>query len=446
MSSSIEELEQDIRSLRTEMESLTVKSANLKQRIEKLTPQSPSKPRKSKRKDKKKKQAVGDKNTITETVANSEEIQRNGVLNEFGPIFEKFPQLHDLLYKEYRFQDNEDQNNSEAFDDDSGYSSSLSSSSSSLDESNRAMTPQKRRRIVVSPASREEDNVSNDMDDDGNLPEYEWVLKNQPTIEHKMFDTSVGDMLDTTILSSPSKRKNRQQLNNDASKGGDHPDLDELKEDIMMENMFRLFGITFFPVIDPTDLQLNVDTQELDITREMLGIRFDIFNQVLRHFETPFYILLKRRLKSKSWAIFKHTIPGYIDVEVLFVDITINGTSTNGFEDIYLFAKEVYLQLWRNSIRSQIFDELVQDGRISLAYNDMRSTRVQFKIIETPIKLELQLKEDQVKSVRILGGVSDMNIQTNISMILLGSIHELKQKLSMIKASIEYNDNEENVE
>lgn len=431
MSSSIEDLEQDIRSLRSEMESLKVKSTNLKERIDKLKqPTSISK--------KKKRHRLPDDEPPKPKDGNTEPLDKrfNGVMNEFGPIFEKFPQLHDILYKEYNFEDDKE-NENEGSDYESNY---LSSPSSSTGKS-LSVTPSKRRKVT---SSTEQDNSDDDDDDDDdddngnvknddNLPEYEWVLKNQHTIEHKMFDTSVGDMLDTTILSSPSKRKQRPM---GGSREKNDPTLAKLKNDIIIENMFRLFGVTFFPVIDPTDLQLNVETQELDVTREMLGIRFDIFNQVLKRFETPFYILLKRKLKSKSWAIFKHTIPSYIDIEVLFVDITFNGASVNGFEDLYLFAKEVYLQLWQNSIRSQLFDELVQADVISIIYNDMRSTRVQFEIVDTPIKLELQINKDQIKSIRIIDGIPNVDVQSNISMVLLGSIYELKYKINMIKLSI----------
>lgn len=423
MSGSIEDLEQDIRSLRSEMESLKVKSTNLKERIDKLKQPSAISRKKKKKRQQKEKSSLPDDEPPKprEETTPPQDKRFNGVMNEFGPIFEKFPQLHDILYKEYYFEDdigNEGKG--------SGYESNNSFSASSSSAGNsREVTPSKRRKVTPG--------TENDENDDDNLPEYEWVLKNQQTIEHKMFDTSVGDMLDTTILSSPSKRKQRPM---GGTREKTDPALAKLKNDIVIENMFRLFGVTFFPVIDPTDLQLNVETQELDVTREMLGIRFDIFNQVLKKFETPFYILLKRKLKSNSWAIFKHTIPSYIDIEVLFVDITFNGASANGFEDIYLFAKEVYLQLWQNSIRSQLFDELVQDDVISIIYNDMRSTRVQLEIIDTPIKLELQINKDQIKSVRIIDGIPNVDVQSNISMVLLGSIYELKYKINMIKLSI----------
>ena len=449
MSNDIKDLEQDIHSLQNELESLRLKSVNLKERINKLKDFDPNK-RKERRKKKQKtnKQIQHNDNqgkveeapnnltkqNTTTTTAITDDPMINNVMNEFGSIFEKFPQLHDVLFKYYRFNngkfrnesDEGDEINSDMESSDESFSNSdtFGSSSSPIMDSDNFTTPNKKQRTS-------KDNSQ--FDEDDNLTEQEWVLKNQPIVEHKMFDTSVGDLLDTTILSSPSKRKNRPEMKNDSNQ---NMKFKQLKNQIVLENMFRLFGITFFPVIDPTDLQLNVETQELDITREMLGIRFDIFNQVNKQFETPFYIILKRKLKSHAWSIFKHTIPSYIDIELLFADITINGTSKNGFQDIYLFAKEIYLRLWKNSIRSQIFDELVQEGIISIIYNDMRSTRVQFEIIDTSIKLELQIKEDQIKSVRILEGVNDdIELQSTISMVLIGSIYDLKYKLLMIRSS-----------
>lgn len=454
MSDSIEELEQDVLSLQNELESLRLRSADLKKRINKLKSFDPSKRNERKKRKKMQKQKTtsqgendDDQNKVDGT-ANMSTTQSsttktkiddpmiNNVVKEFGSIFEKFPQLHDILFKDYRFKDENFENksdNSDHMDSDveSNFSSfadsdsdSFKSSSSSMMDNRNPMTPNKKQKKSTN---------NSHINEDDNLPEHEWVLKNQPIIEHKMFDTSVGDLLDTTILSSPSKRKSRLQLGNDSNQ---NTKSNHLKNQIVLENIFRLFGITFFPVIDPTDLQLNVETQELDITREMLGIRFDIFNQMDRQFETPFYILLKRKLKSQSWSIFKHTIPGYIDIELLFVDITINGTSKNGFKDIYIFAKEIYLQLWRNSIRSQVFNDLLQEGIISIIYNDMRSTKVQFEVLDTSIKLELQIKEDQIKSVRVLEGVdNDIELQSTISIVLIGSIYELKYKLNMLRSS-----------
>lgn len=453
MANDLADLEQDVLSLQNELESLRLKSTNLKDRISELKNFDPNKRRVRKKKTRIQKQKTtkrtendDNQNKInetsnvlaTESITNATKINDpmiNNVMKEFGFIFEKFPQLHDILFKDYRLKDGNfdtehDINGQIGSDMEANFSSFSESEPNSFKATSSAMV----NRNFMTPNKKQKKNTDDSqLNEDDNLPEHEWVLKNQPIIEHKMFDTSVGDLLDTTILSSPSKRKNRPQMGIDSEQ---NTKSNHLKDQILLENMFRLFGVTFFPVIDPTDLQLNVETQELDITREMLGIRFDIFNQMDKQFETPFYILLKRKLKSQSWSIFKHTIPNYIDIELLFVNITINGTSKNGFEDIYIFAKEIYLKLWKNSIRSQIFNDLLQEGIISIIYNDMRSTKVQFEISNTPIKLELQIKEDQIKSVRVLEGLdNDTELQSTISIVLIGSIYELKYKLNVIRSN-----------
>ncbi|KAK5782169.1 Mcm21p PWA37_005152 [Arxiozyma heterogenica] len=454
MADDLADLEQDVLSLQNELESLRLKSTNLKDRISELKKFDPYKRSVRKKKARIQKQkttrrAENDDNRnkinktsnvlATESITNATKVNNpmiNNVMKEFGFIFEKYPQLHDILFKDYRLKDGNfdtehDNNGHIGSDVEANFLSFSESEPNSFKATSSAMV---NNRNFMTPNKKQKKNTNDSqLNEDDNLPEHEWVLKNQPIIEHKMFDTSVGDLLDTTILSSPSKRKNRPQMGIDSEQ---YTKSNHLKNQILLENMFRLFGVTFFPVIDPTDLQLNVETQELDITREMLGIRFDIFNQMDKQFETPFYILLKRKLKSQSWSIFKHTIPNYIDIELLFVNITINGTSKNGFEDIYIFAKEIYLQLWKNSIRSQIFNDLLQEGIISIIYNDMRSTRVQFEISDTPIKLELQIKEDQIKSVRVLEGLdNDTELQSTISIVLIGSIYDLKYKLNMIRSS-----------
>ncbi|RLV96513.1 Central kinetochore subunit MCM21 [Spathaspora sp. JA1] len=86
----------------------------------------------------------------------------------------------------------------------------------------------------------------------------------------------------------------------------------ELRENILYENIFRMTGITAFPV--------NQYSED-----ELLGIRFDTYSTSTNTFKTPHYMILQKNNiisnsdkeqslteEGKIWSVYKHTLPSYV--------------------------------------------------------------------------------------------------------------------------------------
>lgn len=235
--------------------------------------------------------------------------------------------------------------------------------------------------------------------------------------QHQMFDESIAQFIDTGILTSPSKTRRRLK-----PKLGDD---DSIQNQVLLENAYRMFGITYFPVVDPTDLKVNNETKETEISREMLGIRLEVFNESNAKFEKPYYILLKKKTKSDSWLLFKHTVPIFIDVQGLF-DRTNNGMIST-HEEIYLFAKMVYKQLIEMTTRMQNLEELMSAGVIENLDLDLEAAAVSF--VKNGVQFKLLLQKDQVVACSLVGDAVDSSVRPQIETIFLGPLHELHIKL-----------------
>lgn len=306
-------------------------------------------------------------------------IAAHPVVKEFESLFEHFPQLFSALSKEtVKVRDNK----------------------ASLGDAVQA----KRRNEEINITPRKRPSYSNAN------------LDNNALVEQKMFDKSIADVIDTEILTSPSKRRLKLK-----SKSGSK----DLHQKVLLENVYRMFGITFFPVVDPNDIKINEDSKASEMSREMIGIRLEVFNDRLKKFEDPHYILLKKKLKSDSWLLFKHTVPNYIDSQAFF-DNT-NGGLIMTFDHIYLFAKSVYLQLILVSLRSQQLQELVDVGLITDLVLDLQAAVVSFSIDECEIRLFL--KNDEVVSCSINDDKRNSQTKLKLEVILLGPINDLIFKL-----------------
>ncbi|CAB4253806.1 similar to Saccharomyces cerevisiae YDR318W MCM21 Protein involved in minichromosome maintenance [Maudiozyma barnettii] len=374
----LEELEQDISALKEEINSLKKKATSIKGSI----------------KDKKTRSRRKVSTTTSDPVA-----------SDFKKLFDQFPQLYRLLHDDQQDQSEDNIKNVE---------------NESMNANN----------VKVLQTPRKKSRIASGGDD---LPESEWVLRNQIPLEHQMFDNSIIDDMDVDILSSPSKRKAElRKIESDKSQNG------KLRNKVLIENMFRLFGITFFPLVDPTDLKLNDETQKIEITRQMLGIRLDIFNSKKASFDKTYYILLKRSNKTKDkqtkdtntgkWIVFKHTIPIYIDIEMIMRDLCTSDSSS--YEDVYIFAKEVYILLLNSLERGKIFETLEMKGLINNLKNDIDSTSVLFSL--GAIKIQLYLDKDIITSCLITQGVQDEVLKTKWETILNGPLDELEFKIKQL--------------
>ena len=265
------------------------------------------------------------------------------------------------------------------------------------------------------------------------LPEAEWVLKNQKPLTQQMFDSSIVNEMDVDILSSPSKRKAKL-----STKENDNRITNKLQQKIMLENMFRFFGITFFPLVDPTDLEFNHEKQTIEITRSMIGIRLDLFNTDKATFEQPYYILLKKAAPSKKisnetpdntkWCIFKHTIPIYLDIAKIMKIINPNGART--YSDLFIFSKEVYIQLYDILDRRHVVDTLAAQGVITKLHNDISSTSISFSVKN--IKVQIFIDDKNITSCLILGGIKDIELKAKWETFLNGPLSDLEFKLSQL--------------
>lgn len=331
------------------------------------------------------------------------------VVTEFETLFEQFPQLHNLLYDDFT---------SDSTTNDSHLQNESDLSINETRSQNESFTPRKKQHI------------SSQLD---NLPESEWVLKNQVPLEHQMFDNSIIDEMDTGILSSPSKRKARLDGNSIGN-----PNTYKLHDKIILENIFRFFGITSFPLVDPTDLRVNIETNKMEIGRSMIGMRLDIFDERSSTFEKPHYILLKKTNTSKDqedknnnsskWFIFKHTIPEYLNIRKIMEEINQNGAKS--YNDIYIFCKEVYIQLLETIERRRKFEELEYRGIISNLKNDLYSNRISFSV--GGIKIQLYLDDNIITSCVILKGIKDSEIRAKWETVLNGPLEDLEFTLKQL--------------
>lgn len=369
--SDLEDLEQDVVALRREIESLTKRRDGF---INKL------------HNDQK------------------EELSREPITKEFEHLFSEYPELYRLLAS--------DQNN-------------LSIGSdvvSASEKSSEVLTPRKRQNTTMMHTYNVKEN--------SNVTDHEWVLNTQQMVHHKMFNADIAGDIDTDILTSPSKRKTKLGLIDESTEVEASKTDTDMKSLIMIENMHRLFGITFFPVVDPSDLKINNESKEMESTRDMLGIRLEVYNVNTASFEQPFYILLKKRRKVDAWAIFKHTIPNSIDIHGLYRSID-NGL-LNSFDDVYIFAKDVYIRLVQTYLRKFNLENLAMEGIISNLEINLYASMVSMHAINDRIQIKLFLKGDQVVSCNITSELDHPSSIGKWELTLLGPIDELALKIGQL--------------
>lgn len=168
---------------------------------------------------------------------------------------------------------------------------------------------------------------------------------------------------------------------------------------LALENVYRLNGITSFPI-----KQQNT---------EYLGVRFDLYSPVRRDFEAPHYIILSRDEKAQTYYIFKHTVPIYLGIEEL--------------EKQYLnrnmlrFVKTVHQRLSLTLKKKQVFVKLAANGaRIidaNLSYNrvvlEMRGVRMQlvmdyWKVLVVNVLNRVEEDQKVLLEVGLVGQVGDL--------------------------------------
>ncbi|AQZ09734.1 MCM21 (YDR318W) [Zygosaccharomyces parabailii] len=290
------------------------------------------------------------------------ELNNHPVVKEFESLFDRFPRLYEALSRE-------------ALD-------------ANLNDGVSADPNPQNSAINKRTADSEDDSV--------NVP------------RHNMFNKTIASLMDN----SPTRRSNTLH-------GRTH--IRDLESKVQLENVYRLFGITFFPVVDPSDVLNNATG--IEVETRMLGVRLEVYNEHRSLFEKPHYILLKQEMKATAWRLFKDTIPLYVDLELIFQKI--NGGIITTWDDVYLFAKQVYTQLLAVSMRLQSLEELRELGLIEELEVDLRGSAVSFFVHNAEVQLILQ--GDEVASC----STTDEDLRA----FLLGPITELKPKLQQFSNS-----------
>ncbi|ODV87220.1 hypothetical protein CANARDRAFT_26641 [[Candida] arabinofermentans NRRL YB-2248] len=114
-------------------------------------------------------------------------------------------------------------------------------------------------------------------------------------------------------------------------------------EKIQTENIYRLAGITTFPVNNPN----KTEVEDTDGDDRFLGIRFDVFDKSLAKFSTPHYVILKKLVKNDNWFVFKTTIPRFVPLNILAAEYL-------NF-DLFMFSKQVRKHLVQLQLKKSTF-------------------------------------------------------------------------------------------
>ncbi|GMG44114.1 unnamed protein product [Ambrosiozyma monospora] len=262
---------------------------------------------------------------------------------------------------------------------------------------------------------------------------------------HEYFDDLINSLLveDLNLLDekeneadAEKKRKVRDEQSQRLN------DYEELKvkyvPNVQLENIYRLGGITAFPVNDPDsnfvqnpkkkdssvplfvtdddDDEEHNDIRGIDQPKDRyLGIRFDVFDRKYSRFVTPHYIILKKVQKNDNWEIFKTTIPKFIPYRA----IALKYLNT----ELFRFASEIRENLIQLQLKRNVFLTIQEE-------------------LESPSKLDYDLGFTKV-SINILGKFEMIvicNLYKITNVIVFGSYKEsdglltiqLKKKLEIL--------------
>lgn len=137
----------------------------------------------------------------------------------------------------------------------------------------------------------------------------------------------------------------------------------ELKENVLYENIFRMFGITAFP-INQYLFKNNDDPNE-----QILGLRFDLYSNFTKCFQQPHYCILRKLPFEKNdsifynWIVYKHTLPSYIPVDEYSKILNENDNENdNGNQNnsLFKFAESIQLTLTKTQYKLDKFNQLLR--------------------------------------------------------------------------------------
>ncbi|KAK6458197.1 minichromosome maintenance protein [Scheffersomyces xylosifermentans] len=250
-------------------------------------------------------------------------------------------------------------------------------------------------------------------------------------IRHEHFDASIsrffqpGTESESTSSDANRKRLKVDRVTNDILAKAER--LVDLKENILYENIFRLAGVTAFPInkylLNPED--------------EIFGIRFDMFAHTKRVFLSPHYAILrkvafvdKEQATVKKWTLYRHTLPVYLPIEELKKQLE----NSNEQQAITEFALSVRDYLTKIQYKSDKLESLLSLTLESLGVKgskpkriitnidkDLKCERVKFTVLnrnsltKKPHQIELLCNDNTIEVAKI--DLVDVNGKKNHALI-----------------------------
>lgn len=206
------------------------------------------------------------------------------------------------------------------------------------------------------------------------------------TIKHNYLDESImkyfQSNLPQSMLVRPSSTQKQPTPINDI----------ELKENILYENIHRMFGITSFPI----NQYLFPNSHD-----SILGLRFEIFSNFRRSYKLPYYCILKKTTTLKnetgidSWVIYKHTLPSFINLDDRSTILNRYGYTDQ--DNLTKFVESIYKTLNKIQYKFDKFDSLIN------------FTKNQFGLIGENSVLDKIMYDSQCQRVNLSFGGSDKN-------------------------------------
>ncbi|KAG7660848.1 MCM21 [[Candida] subhashii] len=179
---------------------------------------------------------------------------------------------------------------------------------------------------------------NNDIPIDGNYYDIPELIK------HSHFDSSISSYFESsTNVSSiiPQQQQQNTPINIIQQEI-------ELRENILYENIFRMTGITAFP--------LNKHLQK----EQLMGLRFDIYSTTTKTYSSPHYVILKKlnsfdyklQIPKRNWIIYRDTLPKYIPLKEY------SNLLDESTESIHLFVEQIRQFIHKTQYKHDKFDQL----------------------------------------------------------------------------------------
>ncbi|KAH3682264.1 hypothetical protein WICPIJ_006774 [Wickerhamomyces pijperi] len=246
-------------------------------------------------------------------------------------------------------------------------------------------------------------------------------------MEHEFFDPSIVKYFkepSTIRQKKPSNDQEPEPSTTTTAQGEEEPDISSKLDNILLENIYRMFGITLFPLVNPDRFRANK-------VHELLGVRIEIFDQFKGTFETPYYLILQRN-KNQKWITFKRTIPIYIQIEK-FIGMK------NGVEDLELISilQRLRTEIMDFSFKRQLFRYLESECKffqIKQADYKFENVVIDIDTLDSgnSVKVSLKLDNTTVVVSKVLESKLSDEKSAKVALLLKGNLKSLAKRIRYI--------------